>query len=259
MAHYLEAWSDVRSLDGTAALVQPLVEPLYEGKSPHELLSVLLDETPRKGYDVVKESWKAARAGRGGLRGVLEEEPSRRRRSRHGPRRRRRSRCASPRSRRRSRRRRRPPKASDLEVVFRPDPSLLDGRFANNGWLQELPEAAQQADVGQRRDRLPRHGAEARPAERGRREGRRRTGRASSCPSSSSRARRRASSRSTSASAATHAGPRRQRRRRRRHAAPHDRRALDRRRASRSRRRAPAPRSRTRSSTSGWRGARSSG
>lgn len=44
MAHDLEAWSDARSLDGTAALVQPLIEPLYEGKSAHELLSVLLDE-----------------------------------------------------------------------------------------------------------------------------------------------------------------------------------------------------------------------
>ena len=30
--------------------------------------------------------------------------------------------------------------AQGLEVVFRPDPSVYDGRFANNAWLQELPK-----------------------------------------------------------------------------------------------------------------------
>ena len=38
-----------------------------------------------------------------------------------------------------------------LEITFRPDPSVLDGRFANNGWLQELPKPLTQADLGQRR------------------------------------------------------------------------------------------------------------
>ena len=44
----------------------------------------------------------------------------------------------------------RAPPSQGLEVVFRPDPSVHDGRFANNAWLQELPEVADEADVGQR-------------------------------------------------------------------------------------------------------------
>ena len=138
MAHYLEAWSDVRSLDGTASIIQPLIEPLYDGRSAHELLSALLDEAPRKGYDLVKEGWRAARPAEADFEAFW-------RKSLHDgfvP-----GTAAVPRV---------FPvrvtevatalaaaaaaKPSDLEAVFRPDPSLLDGRFANNGWLQELPK-----------------------------------------------------------------------------------------------------------------------
>jgi hypothetical protein len=38
-----------------------------------------------------------------------------------------------------------------FEVNFRPDPTIYDGRFANNGWLQELPKPDHQAHLGQRR------------------------------------------------------------------------------------------------------------
>ena len=138
MTHYLEAWSDARSLDGTATLVQPLVEPLYDGKSSHELLSVLLEESPRKGYDVVKESWKAARPSEAdfeafwrkalhdgvvpGTSATVREFPVRVPEVAAA--------LASSAA----------AKPAELEAVFRPDPSLLDGRFANNGWLQELPK-----------------------------------------------------------------------------------------------------------------------
>src|SRR6185436_13612449 len=33
-----------------------------------------------------------------------------------------------------------PAPAAGLEIIFRPDPTVWDGRFANNGWLQELPK-----------------------------------------------------------------------------------------------------------------------
>jgi len=137
-AHDLEAWSDARSLDGTVTIVQPLVEPLYDGKSSHELLSVLLDEVPRKGYDVVRDAWKAARPAEADFEAFW-------RKALHDgavP-----GTAAAPMA---------LPvrvaqvaaalsaaaaaKPAELEAVFRPDPSLLDGRFANNGWLQELPK-----------------------------------------------------------------------------------------------------------------------
>ncbi len=138
MTHYLEAWSDVRSLDGTASLVQPLVEPLYDGRSAHELLSAFLDETPRKGYDLVRESWKAARPAEADFEAFWRKSlhdgvvpgtafapislPVRTAEVAAALA----AASAVP--------------ATDLEAVFRPDPSLLDGRYANNGWLQELPK-----------------------------------------------------------------------------------------------------------------------
>jgi MoCo/4Fe-4S cofactor protein with predicted Tat translocation signal len=55
--HELESWGDARSFDGTASLVQPLIEPLYEGKSLHELLAVFFDRIDATAYDVVREFW----------------------------------------------------------------------------------------------------------------------------------------------------------------------------------------------------------
>ena len=37
--HYLESWSDIRAYDGTATILQPLIAPLYSGKSSHEILA----------------------------------------------------------------------------------------------------------------------------------------------------------------------------------------------------------------------------
>ena len=56
-AHFLEAWSDVRSDDGTVTIVQPLIAPLYGGKSHHEVLVALIEGGERSGYDLVREHW----------------------------------------------------------------------------------------------------------------------------------------------------------------------------------------------------------
>jgi molybdopterin-containing oxidoreductase family iron-sulfur binding subunit len=58
-AHFLEAWSDARSFDGTVTVVQPLIQPMYGGKSLHEVIATLSDRPERNGYDVVREYWMA--------------------------------------------------------------------------------------------------------------------------------------------------------------------------------------------------------
>jgi MoCo/4Fe-4S cofactor protein with predicted Tat translocation signal len=62
-AHYLEAWSDTRAYDGTVSLVQPLIAPLYSGKSAHELLSTLMGEPDATGYDIVRGYWQKQHTG----------------------------------------------------------------------------------------------------------------------------------------------------------------------------------------------------
>ena len=56
--HYLEMWSDTRAFDGTVTIVQPLIEPLYGGRSPHELLAVLMGQTQASGYDILRQYWQ---------------------------------------------------------------------------------------------------------------------------------------------------------------------------------------------------------
>jgi molybdopterin-containing oxidoreductase family iron-sulfur binding subunit len=131
-AHYLEAWGDVRAYDGTVSIVQPLIAPLYAGKSAHEVLALLAGEWQATGFQVLEDYWKSQHAA-GDFEGFW-------RKSLHdgwveGT--------------------RFPPKsvsaklgnlvwagvdAQAVEINFRRDPSIYDGSFANNGWLQELPK-----------------------------------------------------------------------------------------------------------------------
>ncbi len=57
-AHYLESWGDTRAFDGTVAITQPLIAPLYDGKTPTELLENLLSDTPASGHEVVRRTFK---------------------------------------------------------------------------------------------------------------------------------------------------------------------------------------------------------
>jgi MoCo/4Fe-4S cofactor protein with predicted Tat translocation signal len=59
--HFLEAWSDVRSDDGTVTIIQPLIAPLYNGKSAHEVVAAIADRE-RPGYEVVREFWSREKA-----------------------------------------------------------------------------------------------------------------------------------------------------------------------------------------------------
>jgi molybdopterin-containing oxidoreductase family iron-sulfur binding subunit len=145
-AHYLESWGDARAVGGTLSVVQPLILPLFGGRSPIEVLGLMVVGKDRPGYDVVRETWEAilgeaefdrkwnrvlhdgllagselpevvpgvaaepfAELGRLGAAGASASQAA----------------SGSP---------------GELEIVFLPSPSLHDGRFANDGWLQELPD-----------------------------------------------------------------------------------------------------------------------
>ena len=63
--HPLESWGDARAYDGTVTIIQPLIAPLYEGRSASELLSVFTSQPDRRGYAIVKDYWTRAFAGAG--------------------------------------------------------------------------------------------------------------------------------------------------------------------------------------------------
>ena len=107
-AHALESWGDARAYDGSVTIRQPAIAPLYDGKSAHEVLSVLVDGNPRGGHDIVREFWQRDRAHdfdafwRDALQsGVAVAAPAARAR-----------RVAATRARRAARRGKRPPRAS---------------------------------------------------------------------------------------------------------------------------------------------------
>ncbi len=132
-SHFLEAWGDARSIDGTASIQQPVIAPLYGSKSSSEVLAGIVGmETPR-GYDLVKSFWSQGFTG--------EKEKTWKKALHDGviegtaypalklsvdvkkvsamP-------VASP--------------TSSTEILFLAANGVHDGRFANNAWLVELPD-----------------------------------------------------------------------------------------------------------------------
>jgi molybdopterin-containing oxidoreductase family iron-sulfur binding subunit len=137
MAHALEAWSDARADDGSISLVQPVIAPLYDGRSPHEVLAAVLGSVEQSAHALVRAHWQERVAGdfdafwtRALQDGVIAGSalPERHPRLRPGVVDAACSRTVAAAD------------AAGLEVVFRPDATLWDGRQANNGWLQELPK-----------------------------------------------------------------------------------------------------------------------
>jgi molybdopterin-containing oxidoreductase family iron-sulfur binding subunit len=132
--HELESWSDARAFDGTVTITQPLIAPLYGGRSAHELLAVFTGLSGRSSYESVRDYWKSQmppddfeRLWQTALHdGLISGTafPPKRLSLRRGFKAGSAARPGSP----------------GLEIVFRPDPTIWDGRFANNGWLQELPK-----------------------------------------------------------------------------------------------------------------------
>ncbi len=135
-AHCLESWSDLQAFDGTVSIQQPLIAPLYKGRSAHELLAVLLGEPELSGLEIIRDYWRRRNvpgdfesAWRTALEAGFIANTARKPKevapkvkgiaipaapADEGP--------------------------ESLEILFRPDPTIGDGRWANNGWLQELPK-----------------------------------------------------------------------------------------------------------------------
>ncbi len=130
--HELESWGDARAYDGTVSVIQPLIAPLYNGKSALEFIALLSDQSDTAGYNLTRVYWQKQYAGadfeqfwRKSLHdgwiegtefaaktfalktetvGFPEYDPN------------------------------------AIELNFRRDPTIYDGQFSNNGWLQELPK-----------------------------------------------------------------------------------------------------------------------
>jgi len=132
--HYLESWSDARAHDGTVSIVQPLIAPLYNGRSPHEVLGALLGGLDASPYDVVRSYW-SAKAGALNFNatwrkwlndGVIAGSALPARTAGGTP--------ALPGA------TGQPGNPATYELRILPDPNIYDGRYANNAWLQELPK-----------------------------------------------------------------------------------------------------------------------
>jgi anaerobic selenocysteine-containing dehydrogenase len=138
--HLMESWSDLRAYDGTISIIQPLIAPLYPSKTDHEILAFLLGQEDASNHEIVRQYWSTRHGAenfeefwqRALEKGVVDKigdaasfklaaSPFSPSGTLEG---------AAPSQ---------PLSSSALEIVFRPDPSVWDGRFANNGWLQELP------------------------------------------------------------------------------------------------------------------------
>lgn len=131
-AHYLESWSDARAYDGTVSVVQPLIEPLYGGHTAHDVLQTLLDEPLLSAYDAVRTTQKDNIKGdfEAGWRKALHDGWIADTAFKTGG-----ASTASA-----SVKVPAPSPKESLEVIFRPDPNIYDGRWSNVGWLQELPK-----------------------------------------------------------------------------------------------------------------------
>ena len=130
--HYLEAWGDTRAYDGTVSVVQPLIEPFYGGKSACEMVAFLAGQSEVRGHDLVQAYWKKQYPGAdfdlfwrqslhdGWIAGTTYTPKQVTPKAPNLP----------------------PANKPDdsIEINFRRDPSIYDGRFSNNGWLQELPK-----------------------------------------------------------------------------------------------------------------------
>ncbi len=132
-AHELEAWGDARAYDGTVSIIQPLIAPLYNGKSALEFVALLSGQSDATGYDLVRTYWQKQNSGADfdsfwrkslhdgwvqrttfATKQVVTKANNLPLATKTDP--------------------------NAIELNIRRDPTIYDGQFSNNGWLQELPK-----------------------------------------------------------------------------------------------------------------------
>lgn len=130
VSHVLEDWSDARSPDGSATIIQPVVRPMYDSRSAHEVLASLTSDEPIGAHALVRQTWAAQLADGNAWENALKigfvAAPQQ-----NGS-----ATAAAPPGATAAAQ----PQDGEVEIVIRPDPTIHDGSFANNGWLQELPK-----------------------------------------------------------------------------------------------------------------------
>ncbi len=130
-AHFLETWTDARAFDGTATIAQPLIQPFYGGQTEGQLIAALQGDTEATAYSLVSNYWAGRVSGEyssfwrnslyaGTVAATASQVVTPSLQALSAP-----ELSAN---------------ASGYSVNFRPDPSIEDGRWANNGWLQEVPK-----------------------------------------------------------------------------------------------------------------------
>jgi MoCo/4Fe-4S cofactor protein with predicted Tat translocation signal len=132
--HELESWGDARAFDGTASIIQPLIAPLYNGKSAIEFAALLSGQADATGYDLTRAYWQKQHTGAdfeqfwrkslhdGWIEGTTFTPKSMSAKLGAAVSA---TTAANP---------------NAIELNIRRDPTIYDGQFSNNGWLQELPK-----------------------------------------------------------------------------------------------------------------------
>lgn len=138
-AHYLEAWGDARTSDGTLVAIQPLIEPLFGGLSEIEVLARIAGETAVTGHEIVRATFFGLTNSNSEVEwerflynGFLADSASKPAAVNVDANGVVQALAAAPRI--------PAPTRDSLELVFHRDSKVDDGRFANNGWLQEFPD-----------------------------------------------------------------------------------------------------------------------
>ena len=132
-AHFLEAWGDTAAFDGTWATIQPMVEPLFGGKSDIEFLNLLASGKDDRGYDIVRATWPSVIKGdfEKNWRRVLHDGIHNG--SRRAPIQKASIKAVSDFTALTAK------AQGEYEILINPSPVVYDGRYANNGWMQEVP------------------------------------------------------------------------------------------------------------------------